>query len=46
MNFKIPISQLIAKIVLKIRSLNNVKHLLIGHIQIWHFLSKNIKVFQ
>ena len=44
--FKIRISQLIAKILLKQQSLIQIRHCLTGHIQIWHnfLLSKNIKV--
>ena len=41
------ISQLITKVLLKQRSLNQIRYCLTGHNQIWHhfFLSKNIKVF-
>ena len=35
--FKIGIFQLIAKILLKHRSLNQVRHCLTGHIQIWRY---------
>ena len=38
--FKIHIFQLIAKILLKKRSLNELRQCLIGHIQIWHFFIK------
>ena len=44
--FKIRFSQLIAKILLKQRSLNHTTQCLTGHNQIWHhFFIKNIKVF-
>ena len=44
--FKIRISQLIAKILLKQRSLNQIRHCLTGHIQSWyHLLFGNKKYF-
>ena len=44
---KICISQLIAKIELKQRSLNQIRHCLMVHIQIWHhsFYQKTLKYF-
>ena len=46
MKFKIRISELIAKILLKQRSLDQTRHCLNVTDQIWHhFLSENIEVF-
>ena len=43
--FKICISQVIAEILLKQPSLNQIRHCLARHIEFWHlFLSKNISI--